>query len=228
MVRDVVVERGEVIGRTLQIDVVSDVMCPWCMIGKRRLEGAIETFGGAVDVRWRPFQLDPTLPPGGRDRREYLETKFGGPERAKAIYSRIEEAGREEGIEFAFDRIAVSPNTLDAHRLIRWAGSAAKDAQSRVVDALFEAFFLRGRDIGSHDVLVDVTRDCGMDEAIVADLLATDRDVEAVREAIAQARAMGVTGVPCFIVDRRYAIMGAEPADTLVAAMNTASAAPAS
>lgn len=223
-----VVERGEVIGRTLQIDVVSDVMCPWCMIGKRRLEGAIETFGGAVDVRWRPFQLDPTLPPGGRDRREYLETKFGGPERAKAIYSRIEEAGREEGIEFAFDRIAVSPNTLDAHRLIRWAGSAAKDAQSRVVDALFEAFFLRGRDIGSHDVLVDVTRDCGMDEAIVADLLATDRDVEAVREAIAQARAMGVTGVPCFIVDRRYAIMGAEPADTLVAAMNTASAAPAS
>lgn len=198
------------------------------MIGKRRLEGAIETFGGAVDVRWRPFQLDPTLPPGGRDRREYLETKFGGPERAKAIYSRIEEAGREEGIEFAFDRIAVSPNTLDAHRLIRWAGSAAKDAQSRVVDALFEAFFLRGRDIGSHDVLVDVTRDCGMDEAIVADLLATDRDVEAVREAIAQARAMGVTGVPCFIVDRRYAIMGAEPADTLVAAMNTASAAPAS
>ena len=198
------------------VDVVSDVMCPWCLIGKRRLEQAIAMLDEPVEVRWRPYQLDPTLPPGGRDRREYLEAKFGGPQRAAAIYARIEEAGREEGIAFAFDRIAVSPNTLDAHRLIRWAGSAGEGVQDRVVEALFKAFFEEGRDIGSHHVLVEIAGAAGMDEAIVRDLLASDRDVEAVRAEIAQAQAMGVTGVPCFIIDRRHAVMGAEPAERLV------------
>ena len=169
-----------------------------------------------MEVRWRPYQLDPTLPPGGRDRREYLEAKFGGPQRAAAIYARIEEAGREEGIAFAFDRIAVSPNTLDAHRIIRWAGSAGEGVQDRVVEALFKAFFEEGRDIGSHDVLIEIADAAGMDEAVVRDLLASDRDVEAVRAEIAQAQAMGVTGVPCFIIDRRHAVMGAEPAERLV------------
>lgn len=206
------------------IDVVSDVMCPWCLIGKRRLEKALTMVEQPVELRWRPFQLDPTLPRGGRDRSEYLNAKFGGEERAKAIYTRIEAAGREEGIDFAFSSIAVSPNTLDAHRVIRWAASAGEGVQDRVVEALFTAFFHDGRDIGSRDVLVDIAAACGMDGAIVADLLSTDRDADVVRAEIAQARAMGVTGVPCFIIDGRHAVMGAEPAEQLARAIGEVAA----
>lgn len=224
---DAVGEAREASDAAIRIDVVSDVMCPWCLIGKRRLERALAMLDVPVDLRWRPFQLDPTLPPGGRDRREYLETKFGSPERAEVIYARIAEAGREEGIDFAFDRIAVSPNTLDAHRLVRWSASAGDGVQDAVVEALFTAFFTEGRNIGDHDVLVDVAETCGMDGAIVRDLLASDRDMEAVSEEIAQAQAMGVTGVPCFVIDGRYAVMGAEPAERLAEAIRSARAAAA-
>ena len=209
----------------LRVDVVSDVMCPWCLIGKRRLEEALERTDVAVEVRWRPFQLDPTLPPEGRDRREYLERKFGGPERAAAIYARIEEAGRDEGIDFAFDRIAVSPNTLDAHRTIRWAASAGEGVQERLVERLFTLFFLEGGHIGDRDTLADAAAEAGMDRLIVRDLLDTDRDVEVVRAEIAQAQAMGVTGVPCFVIDNRYAVTGAESAAHLAAAFEQAAAA---
>ena len=117
----------------VQLDVVSDVMCPWCYIGKRRLEKALETVGDVeVEIQWRPFQLDATLPPEGKDRREYLETKFGGPERAKQIYSTIEQAGRDEGLDFNFPAIEVSPNTLDAHRVIRWAANEGEALTSLV------------------------------------------------------------------------------------------------
>ena len=213
----------------IQLDVVSDVMCPWCYIGKRRLEQALAELGGEgdgdkieIELRWRPFQLDPTLPQEGRDRREYLEKKFGGPERAKEIYERIREAGLEEGLEFNFDAIEVSPNTVDAHRVIRWASNEGQEVQDKLVERLFKDFFMEGAHLGKHEVLVDAARAAGMDESIVAALLATDQDREAVSQEIAVAQQMGVTGVPCFIIDNKYAVMGAQPADQIVGAIKQA------
>ena len=205
------------------VDVVSDVMCPWCLIGKRRLEKALASVNDViVTVRWRPFLLDPTIPPEGRDRREYLEAKFGGPERAKAIYANIEAAGRAEGIDFAFDRIERSPKTLDAHRLIRWAGSLEGQVQDRLVEALFAAFFLEGRDVGDHAVLRELAGGVGMDGTIVADLLASDRERAVVEQEIETARQIGVTGVPCFIFDGREGVMGAQDPATLADAIRRA------
>ena len=221
----------------IQLDVVSDVMCPWCYIGKRRLEQALaeldrETGGDGdgdgggdgieVELRWRPFQLDPTLPQEGRDRREYLETKFGGPERANEIYERIRQAGLEEGLEFNFDAIEVSPNTIDAHRVIRWASNEGQEIQDKLVERLFKDFFMEGAHLGRHEVLVEAAREAGMDESIVAALLATDQDREAVSQEIAVAQQMGVTGVPCFIIDNKYAVMGAQPAEQIVGAIKQA------
>ena len=206
------------------VDVVSDVMCPWCLIGKRKLERALALLPDAtVEVRWRPYLLDPTLPPEGRDRREYLEGKFGGPERARAIYERIEAAGRAVGIDFAFGRIERSPRTVDAHRLIRWAGGMGSDVQERVVEALFQAFFLEGRDVSDHAVLLEIAEGAGMDRAIVADLLEGDRDAAAVLREVEEARTMGVTGVPCFIVAGREGIMGAQEPEVLANAIRRAS-----
>lgn len=206
------------------VDVISDVMCPWCLIGKRRLERALKQVPDVpVAVRWRPYQLDPTLPAEGRERSEYLEAKFGGAERARAIYATIEEAGRGEGIDFAFDRIERSPNTLDAHRLIRWASSAeAENVQGKLVERLFEAFFLEGRHIGDHAVLIELAESVGMNGGIVRDLLATDRDRAAVEAEIAQARAFGVTGVPCFVFNGRNGVMGAQDPETLAALIRRA------
>ncbi|MEP0944259.1 MAG: DsbA family oxidoreductase [Rhizobiaceae bacterium] len=220
----------------IQLDVVSDVMCPWCYIGKRRLERALDEIkeGGGehggdggdsnieIEVRWRPFQLDPTLPQEGRDRREYLETKFGGPERANEIYERIRHAGLEEGLEFDFDAIAVSPNTIDAHRVIRWASNEGAQIQDKLVEKLFKDFFMEGAHIGKQEVLVEAAREAGMDASVVAALLATDQDRDAVTQEIAVAQQMGVTGVPCFIIDNKYAVMGAQPADQIVGAIKQA------
>ena len=208
----------------LQIDVVSDVMCPWCYIGKRRLETAIAGSDLAFDIRWRPFQLDPTLPPGGKDRKIYLAEKFGSIERARELYENIREAGEAENIPFAFDRIEVSPNTIDAHRLIRWAGGVDAAMQDRVVEALFEAYFIDGRHIGDHDTLVRIAKNAGMDANLVAELLPGEADRELVTSEIAQAQAMGVTGVPTFIVANKYALVGAQPAEQLAQAFRTITA----
>ncbi len=207
----------------VQIDVVSDVMCPWCYIGKRRLEQALESIDDVeVELRWRPFQLDPTLPQEGRDRREYLENKFGGPERAKEIYDRIKQAGLEEGLDFDFDAIGVSPNTIDAHRVIRWASNEGAEIQDKLVERLFKDFFMGGANIGQHEVLVEAARDAGMNESVVAALLATDKDREEVTQEIAVAQQMGVTGVPCFIIDNKYAVMGAQTPDQISGAIKQA------
>lgn len=210
----------------IHIDVVSDVMCPWCFIGKRRFEKALQAVGEEVDVEvhWRPFQLDPTLPPGGKDRDAYLSEKFGGIERARELYRTIEQAGAEEGIPFRFDAIAVSPNTLDAHRLIRWAQSAGDSVQDQVVERLFELFFLEGANIADHAVLIGVAREAGMDAAIVESLLAGDADREAVTQEIALAQQMGVTGVPCFILDNKYAVVGAQSPDAIADAIRQVAA----
>ncbi len=200
----------------LNVDVVSDVMCPWCYVGQKRLETAIGNVPEVeVEINWRPFQLDPTLPPEGKDRRQYLSEKFGGDERAKTIYQAIKDAGVAEGIPFDFDAIKVSPNTLDAHRLIRWASSAGDGVQNRLARRLFQLYFEEGANIGDHQVLIDAARDVGMEASIVENLLATDSDREAVQTEIATASQMGVTGVPCFLIEGKYAVMGAQDADTL-------------
>ena len=194
----------------LQIDIVSDVMCPWCYIGKKRLDKAVAQSGVAVAEHWRPFQLDPTLPPEGKDRRQYLEEKFGGSDRATAIYDQVREAGDAEGIAFDFKAIKVSPNTLNAHRVIRWAANGGPGVQTAVAQRLFRLYFEEGANVGDVEVLADAAAECGMDREIVADLLASDADIEKVQAEIAVAQRMGVSGVPCFIVESRFAIVGAQ------------------
>jgi predicted DsbA family dithiol-disulfide isomerase len=196
-------------------------MCPWCYIGKRRLEAALERLPYPLQVHWRPYQLDGTLPPEGKDRKAYLADKFGSVEKAGEIYKNVSDAGELEDIPFAFDNIAVSPNTLDAHRLIRWAGSASADVQDRLVESLFQAYFLYGENIGDHAVLVRIAEDVGMDSKLVAEMLENGADRDLVAKEIELAQQMGVTGVPTFIVDNKYALVGAQPADQLVSAIET-------
>lgn len=212
---------------SITIDVVSDVVCPWCFIGQKRLDRAIAASGADVHVHWRPFQLDPTIPSEGKDRRAYMLEKFGSEERIREIHARIEPLGAAEGISFAFDAIKVAPNTLDAHRVIRWAGAAGEDVQNRLVRRLFQLNFEEGKNLGDPSVLVEAAREAGMDAAVVETLLPTDADVEAVRTEIATASRMGVTGVPCFLLEGKYAVMGAQDAETLADAIRQVAAAKA-
>ena len=198
----------------ITVDVVSDVVCPWCLIGKRRLEKAMAAFKTPLAIRWRPFQLDPTIPPGGKDRRAYLEAKFGSAERIRQLHEHVSAAGASEGIDFAFDKILVSPNTLDAHRLIRWASQAG--VEDKIVEALFRAYFFEGKNIGDRAVLADIAAAHGMDRDTTLSRLAGDRDRDDVAEEIASARRIGVTGVPTFIIGNRYAVVGAHPAEEIL------------
>jgi len=212
----------------IAIDVVSDIVCPWCYIGLKRLDEALKQASDiAVDVRWRPYQLDATIPPEGRDRRQYMLAKFGSEERLKEIHARVAEAGRSAGIDFALDAIKVSPNTLDAHRLVRWAGSAGGDLQTVVKKRLMQAYFEEGRNVGDHAVLLDIARETGMDAAVVEALLPTDADVAETRAEIETAQQMGVTGVPCYLLEGRYAVMGAQDPAILADAIRQVSAAKA-
>lgn len=204
---------------SITVDVVSDVVCPWCFIGQKRLDKAIAAADVEVHVRWRPFQLDPTIPPGGMDRRQYMLSKFGSEERIQQIHARIEPLGEAEDIHFAFNAIKVAANTLDAHRVIRWAGAAGEDVQNRLVRRLFQLNFEEGANIGDHAVLVNAAGEAGMDASVVETLLPTDADVDAVRNEIATASRMGITGVPCFLLEGKYAVMGAQDADTLADAI---------
>jgi predicted DsbA family dithiol-disulfide isomerase len=204
----------------ITVDVVSDVVCPWCFIGQKRLDKAIAAVGDVeVHVRWRPFQLDPTIPPGGMDRRQYMLGKFGSEERIRQIHARIEPLGEAEGIRFAFDAIKVAPNTLDAHRVIRWAGAAGEEAQNRLVRRLFQLNFEEGANLGDPATLVEAAREADMDASVVETLLPTDADADAVRNEIATASRMGITGVPCFLLEGKYAVMGAQEADALADAI---------
>jgi predicted DsbA family dithiol-disulfide isomerase len=205
------------------IDVVSDVMCPWCYIGKRRLEAAVATLPEvALDVQWRPFQLDATIPPEGMDRRMYLERKFGGAEAAERVYAPVRAAGEAEAIPFAFDRIRRSPNTINAHRLIRWAGQAG--LQEEMVERLFRLYFIEGGDLTDVSVLAKAAAEAGMELEVAERLLASEADVAEVRADIEAAQNMGITGVPTFIVGGRYAVVGAQPADVLADAIAKARA----
>jgi predicted DsbA family dithiol-disulfide isomerase len=199
----------------MQIDVVSDTVCPWCFIGKHRLGRALAMRPDVpVQVFWRPYQLDPTIPREGVDRRAYLKAKFGDSPRTTAMGEAIRSEGAGEGIAFAFDRIAKSPNTLDSHRLIRWAGSAG--VQDEVVEGLFKAYFVEGRDIGDVGVLAAVAAEAGMDAGLVAELLARDSDYSLVEREAGMANQMGISGVPTFIFDSKFMISGAREPEILV------------
>jgi predicted DsbA family dithiol-disulfide isomerase len=204
----------------MTIDVVSDVVCPWCYLGEKRLEAALAEAPQEVALRWRPYQLDPTIPDGGLDRAEYMEKKFGKSGRLQSVHDDLTRLGADVGIRFAFDKIKRAPNTLDAHRLIRWANSAG--VQGKVVDRLFRAYFVEGRDIGDRAVLIDIGRECGLDAALVERLLAEGADVDLVREEIAQAQAIGVSGVPFFIFAGRLGVPGAQDPSVLLRAMSQA------
>jgi predicted DsbA family dithiol-disulfide isomerase len=195
----------------VKLDIISDPVCPWCMIGKARLDRALEARADhPFEIEWHPFQLNPEMPEGGMERPAYLEAKFGGKARAAEIYARIDEAARDSGIEIDWAAIPRIPNTLDAHRLIHWAG--LEERQSSVVDALFRAYWQEGRDIGDRDTLADIADAAGMDAATVRRLLAGDADLEDVRSRDAHARERGVTGVPTFVVANQHVVPGAQPA----------------
>jgi predicted DsbA family dithiol-disulfide isomerase len=197
----------------LTIDIVSDVVCPWCYVGEKRLESALAEEAGPVVVRWRPYQLDPTIPEAGLDRAEYMEKKFGKSGRLKSVHDNLTRLGAELGLPFAFDKIKRSPNTLDAHRLIRWAATAG--AQTEVVDRLFKAFFVEGRDIGDRKVLVEIAGECGLEASKVEKALADGADSGLVRQEIEEAQAMGVSGVPFFIFGGRVGVPGAQEPSVL-------------
>ena len=197
----------------ITIDVVSDVVCPWCYVGKHRLEKALAMMPERdFAIFWRPFQLDPTIPKEGMPRRAYLERKFGA-ERLADLHKPLIEIGKAEGIPFAFDKITRSPNTLDAHRLLRWAQESGR--QNEMADRLFALYFVEGADIGSSDVLTKAAADVGLDAALVAQLLVTEADLDPVIAEINAAQKMGISGVPTFIFAARFAISGAHPAETI-------------
>ena len=197
----------------MRIEVASDVVCPWCYIGKRRLEKALELLGDVqIELRWLPFQLNPGMPKEGMPRAEYRKAKFGSLERSRELDARVIAEGKGEGIEFAFERIERTPNTSAAHRLI-----AAAPDQNKVVDALFRAYFEEAKDIGDPAVLAQIARQCGVDE-----WPAKARDVSVLEEEV---RAMGITAVPTFIFERRTGIAGAYPPEQLAAAIRQASSA---
>ena len=212
------------------IDVVSDVVCPWCYIGKRRLAAALNRIAqrrGDVDFRvsWHPFQLNPELPADGVDRKRYLEDKFGGPERAAEIYARVREAGASVGIPFAFERVLRQPNTLDAHRLIGWA--QRQRAADGLVEALFRAYFIDGRYLGDRGELAAIAAEAGFAAAAAQTMLDGAEGVDEVRSMDARVRELGVTGVPFFIFDNRFAVSGAQEAEALVGVIEEALAAEA-
>lgn len=208
------------------VDVVSDVVCPWCFIGKRRLEAAMSANPDITfQVRWRPFQLDGTIPRTGIARGEYLSRKFGSPERIAEIYGRIGAVGAAEGLAFQFDKIDVAPNTLDAHRVLRWA--AEDGAQDAVAERLFRLFFMEGGNLADQGALAAAAGEAGMDAARTAERLASDEDVQAVASEIDAAHRIGVSGVPFFIFGGKYAVSGAQDAETLAEAARATLADPA-
>jgi predicted DsbA family dithiol-disulfide isomerase len=201
----------------ITIDLVSDVVCPWCYIGKARLELAIAEVQDevSIDINWRPYQLNPEYPPEGVDHQIELAKKLGGKDNMDRAHAQLTEMGKEIGIHFDFDAIKIGPNTLNAHRLIHWAGVESREIQNLVVSALFKANFEQGRNIGDNAVLIDIAKDAGLDGAVIERLLATDSDKDMVLSEIAAAKDMGVDGVPFFILDQKYAISGAQPNDVL-------------
>jgi predicted DsbA family dithiol-disulfide isomerase len=207
----------------LAVDVVSDVVCPWCYIGKRRLEQAIAlTPDIPVAVRWRPYFLNPWVPREGMSRADYLTKKFGSVGRYKDIAQRVAAAAAAEGLDYALDKIARQPNTLDCHRLILWAGNTGNSAGMK--QRLMELYFCEGADLSDPEVLVGAAVACGLDGDLVRQLLASDADVARVEQEANSAKEAGIDGVPCFIFGGRLAVSGAQAPDYLAGAITRAAA----
>jgi predicted DsbA family dithiol-disulfide isomerase len=205
----------------MQIDVISDTICPWCYIGKKRLDAALAQRPElSIDVVYRPFQLNPDTPREGLDRKDHVSKKFGNKEQAKQVFDNIAQTGKQDGIDFDFTLQSRLPNTLDSHRLNHWAHTAG--VQDDVVEKLFERYFLEGDDVGDPKVLLEVATEAGMDIEVVERLLQSDADEDSIRDEEAVGRNMGVTGVPCFIIDKKYALVGAQDTDMLLRAIDQA------
>jgi len=201
--------------QTIKLDIISDPICPWCYIGKTHLDKALaQVPGHPFTIEWHPFQLNPDMPEGGMDRRAYLEGKFGGKDGAVRAYAPVVENAEKAGLTIQFDKMLRTPNTLDAHRLIHWAGIEGR--QTAAVSALFEAYFEDGRDIGDHEVLADIADTIDMDASVVLRLLQSDSDKEDIRARDAHSRKMGVNSVPTFIVAGKHAVPGAQPPELWV------------
>ena len=199
----------------VKLDVISDPICPWCYIGKTNLDKALTEFPDhPFTIEWHPFQLNPDMPAGGMDRKAYLEGKFGGKEGAVKAYAPVVEHAEKTGAHINFDAMKVTPNTIDAHRLIHLAGIEGR--QSYMVDLLFKAYFVEGRDIGDHEVLADLADTAEMDAAMVTKLLASDADIDDIRARDKHSRQMGVSSVPTFIVAGKHAVPGAQPPEMWV------------
>ena len=214
----------------LTIDIVSDVVCPWCYIGKRHVESAVAQWkaanpDGEVNIRWHPFQLNPDLPLEGTDRKGYLEAKFGGPQRAKEIYARVEAAGRNAGLDLNFDGIKKQPNTLAAHALIAYAQSVDEGRHSdAIVEHLFKAYFVDGAFIGDMDTLVGIASECGLDAATTRAVLSESATLKQIADQDASVRQQGVTGVPFLVFNNKVSLSGAQPPEVMLDAMTKAAA----
>jgi predicted DsbA family dithiol-disulfide isomerase len=208
--------------KPLQIDIVSDVVCPWCYIGKRRIENALALAPDVpVEIHWRPFFLNPWVPREGISRDEYLTTKFGSVEAYKGIAGRVVAAAGEEGLLYRPDRVKRQPNTIDCHRLIHWAEAQGKSAEMK--QRLMELYFREGGDLTDTGVLVQAAADCGLDAAEMRKRLATDEDVELISAQAREASDKGISGVPTFVFAQKYAVSGAQPADQLARAIRQVS-----
>ena len=203
----------------VRIDVVSDVVCPWCFIGKRRLEKALALRPGvAVEVHWRPYFLNDWIPREGMSREQYLTTKFGSPERYKGIAQRVTAAAAEEGLVYAADKVKRQPNTLDCHRLIRWAEGIGKAAEMK--QKLMDLYFTQGADLTDPDTLVQAAASIGLDANTVREGLASDQDVAAIEQEALSAKEAGIEGVPCFIFGGKFAVSGAQSPEYLAEAID--------
>ncbi|ETX16488.1 polyketide biosynthesis protein [Roseivivax halodurans JCM 10272] len=196
----------------VKLDILSDPICPWCYIGKAQLDRALmDDPNHPFEIEWHPFQLNPEMPAEGMERRAYLEQKFGGTDGAVEAYRPILEQSEELGLDIAFDRIGRTPNTLDAHRLIHWAGIEGR--QTAAVSALFKAYFHDGRDIGDRETLADIADGIELDASVIMRLLDSESDRQEIMDRDRAAREMGVSGVPTFIVAGKHAVPGAQPPD---------------
>ncbi len=203
-----------------RLDVYSDVICPWCYIGKRHMQvalGQLAADGHNFQVSWRPFQLNPDMPPEGVERGVYRTVKFGSLERSRELDAQVGSAAAAAGLQIRFDLMRRTPNTLDAHRLIRLAADHRR--QDEVVDSLFAAYFVEGRDIGDRTTLVDIAAGVGLDPAPVADFLDTDHFAAEIRAEDEAVRRAGLTGVPTFVLEQHVLFSGAVPPDVFAEAL---------
>lgn len=205
----------------IDIEIVSDVVCPWCYLGQQRLKLALDDVKDVLsaDITWKPYQLDPSTPPEGVDTFEYLANKIGGADAVRRSHEMLTKLGAEIGLPFALEKAKIFPNTLDAHRLIHWAGLIGSEMQDKIVRALFKANFVDGLDVGNRATLIQIAIDAGMDRRTVENRLADNTDLDTIKTETAHAQRMGISGVPCFIFDHQYAVTGAQPVEAFVNAL---------